>query len=115
MEIDRVDFALGTPPHAIVLGCSTRHTDVYLMTPEDLLDPTPDMSGTQSDSVRSDMVYFCNDKGGAVFSVGSIAWAGAMAWNNYRNEVSQLTWNVLKHFQSRQKDAGADTTPPSAG
>lgn len=115
MEIDRVDFALGTPPHAIVLGSSTRHTDVYLMTPEDLLDPTPDMSGTQSDWVRSDMVYFCNEKGGAVFSVGSIAWAGAMAWNNYRNEVSQLTWNVLKHFQSRRKDAGANTTPPSAG
>ena len=28
------------------------------MTPEDMLDPTPDMSGTQSDLVRADLVFF---------------------------------------------------------
>lgn len=101
LEIDRADHALGTPSHAIVLGSSRRHTDIYLMTPEDLLDPTPDMTGTQSDAVRSDMVYFTNERGGAVFSVGSIAWPGAMAWNGYDNEVSRLTRNVLKRFQQR--------------
>ena len=104
LEIDRADVALGTPPHAIVLGSSKRHTDIYLMTPEDLLDPTPDMTGTQSELIRSDIVYFRNDRGGGVFSVGSIAWAGAMAWNSYDNEVSQLTWNVLQHFRTRAKD-----------
>jgi N,N-dimethylformamidase len=104
LEIDRVDHALGTPSNAIVLGTSQRHTDIYLMTPEDILDPTPDMTGTQAGLVRADMVCFSNERGGAVFSVGSIAWAGAMAWNGYDNEVSQLTWNVLRHFQSRDHD-----------
>jgi len=104
LEIDRVDHALGTPSNAIVLGTSQRHTDIYLMTPEDLLDPTPDMTGTQAGLVRADRVCFSNERGGAVFSVGSIAWAGAMAWNGYDNEVSQLTWNVLRHFQSRDHD-----------
>jgi N,N-dimethylformamidase len=103
LEIDRVDHALGTPADAIVLATSRRHTDIYLMTPEDLLDPTPDMTGTQAEMVRADMVYFSNAEGGAVFSVGSIAWAGAMAWNGYDNEVSQLTWNVLKRFLSRDR------------
>ena len=101
IEIDRVDFALGTPANAIVLGSSKMHTDIYLMTPEDLLDPTPDISGTQSDAVRADMIYFENERGGAVFSVGSIAWAAAMAWNAYDNEVSMLTWNVLRNFLAR--------------
>jgi N,N-dimethylformamidase len=100
LEIDRADFALGTPSHALVLGSSKCHTDIYLMTPEDLLDPTPDMSGTQNDLIRSDLVYLETANGGSVFSTGSIAWAGAVAWNNYDNEVSRLTWNVLRHFVS---------------
>ena len=101
MEIDRADFALGTPSHALILGSSRSHTDIYLMTPEDMLDPTPDMSGTQNDTIRSDLVYFETKGGGAVFSTGSIAWAGAMAWNGYDNEVSRMTWNVLKRFDRR--------------
>jgi N,N-dimethylformamidase len=98
LEIDRADYNLGTPPHAIVLASSKSHTDIYLMTPEDMLDPTPDMSGTQNDTIRADMVFFETALGGAVFSTGSIAWAGAMAWNNYNNEVSRLMRNVLKRF-----------------
>ncbi|WP_119390069.1 N,N-dimethylformamidase beta subunit family domain-containing protein [Taklimakanibacter lacteus] len=98
MEIDRADFTLGTPPQALILGSSRSHTDIYLMTPEDMLDPTPDMSGTQNEAIRSDLVYFETDGGGAVFSTGSIAWAGAMAWNFYDNEVSRMTLNVLKRF-----------------
>jgi N,N-dimethylformamidase len=100
MEIDRADLALGTPRHALILGSSRRHTDIYLMTPEDMLDPTPDMSGTQTEAIRADLVYFEIGKGGAVFSTGSIAWAGAMAWNRYDNEVAQMTWNVLKRFMT---------------
>jgi N,N-dimethylformamidase len=107
MEIDRADFALGTPSHALVLGSSLRHTDIYLMTPEDLLDPTPDMTGTQSEMVRSDMVFFETPSGGAVFSVGSIAWPAAMAWNRYDNEVARVTANVLRRF-----DDAAPFEPP---
>jgi N,N-dimethylformamidase len=98
LELDRADPAQGTPPHALVLASSERHTDVYLMTPEDMLDPTPDMSGTQSPLIRADMVFFETPGGGAVFSTGSIAWAGAMAWGNYDNEIARISSNVLRRF-----------------
>ncbi|MFD9896562.1 N,N-dimethylformamidase beta subunit family domain-containing protein [Mesorhizobium sp. NPDC059025] len=97
-EIDRADFSLGTPPHALVLASSRLHTDVYLMTPEDLLDPTPTWSGTQCDLIRADMVFFETQDGGAVFSTGSIAWAGAMAWNGYDNHIAAITENVIRRF-----------------
>ncbi|MFO1173429.1 MAG: DUF6605 domain-containing protein [Hyphomicrobiaceae bacterium] len=98
LEIDRADVALGTPAHALILGSTLRHTDIYLMAPEDLLDPTPDMTGTQSEAVRSDLVFFETAGGGAVLSVGSIAWPAAMAWNGYDNEVARLTTNALRRF-----------------
>jgi len=98
LEIDRADFSLGTPAHALVVASSVRHTDIYLMTPEDLLDPTPDWTGTQTDLVRADLTFFETAGGGAVFSTGSIAWAGAMASAGYDNEVARLTLNVLRRF-----------------
>ncbi len=98
LEVDRADPSQGTPEHALVLASSTRHTDIYLMTPEDLLDPTPDWSGTQADIIRADLTFFETIGGGAVFSTGSIAWAGAMAWNRYDNEIAKMTENVLRRF-----------------
>ena len=98
LEVDRADFAQGTPDHALVVASSNRHTDIYLMTPEDLLDPTPDWSGTQAEIIRADLTFFETPEGGAVFSTGSIAWAGSMAWNSYDNEIAQITGNVLRRF-----------------
>lgn len=100
LEIDRADAALGTPSHALVLGSTQKHTDIYLTTPEDLLDPTPDWTGTQTDLVRADLTFMETKGGGAVLSVGSIAWGGAMAWNGYDNEVARLTRNVLRRFDN---------------
>ncbi|MBP2236633.1 N,N-dimethylformamidase [Sinorhizobium kostiense] len=102
-EIDRADFALGTPPNALIVASSRVHTDIYLMTPEDLLDPTPTWSGTQSDLIRSDMTFFETSTGGAVFSTGSIAWAASMAWNKYDNEVARITENVVRRFSNPAK------------
>ena len=98
LELDAVDHALGTPEHALVLASSERHTDVYLMTPEDMLDPVPGLGGTEADIIRSDMVFFETPNGGAVFSTGSIAWAGSMAWKGYDNHVAAITSNVLGRF-----------------
>ena len=98
LELDAVDHALGTPEHALILASSERHTDVYLMTPEDMLDPVPGLGGTEADIIRSDMVFFETPGGGAVFSTGSIAWAGSMAWNGYDNHVAAITANVLRRF-----------------
>jgi N,N-dimethylformamidase len=36
--------------------------------------------------------------GGAVFSTGSIAWCGSLSHNNYDNNVSRITANVLERF-----------------
>ena len=40
--------------------------------------------------------------GGAVFSTGSIAWAGAVAWNRYDNDIARMTENVLRRFNDPQ-------------
>jgi N,N-dimethylformamidase len=100
LEVDRADTDQGTPEHAVVLGSSVRHTDIYLMTPEDLLDPTPDWTGTQNEIIRADLTFFETAGGGAVFSTGSIAWAGSIAWNAYDNEIARMTENVLRRFDN---------------
>ena len=46
------------------------------------------------------MVYFETPNKGAVFSVGSIAWCGALSHNGYENNVSRITENVLRQFSS---------------
>ncbi|HEX6013578.1 MAG TPA: hypothetical protein VFY87_17605, partial [Geminicoccaceae bacterium] len=38
------------------------------------------------------------EPGGAVFSTGSIAYAGSLSWNGYDNNVCRLTSNVLRRF-----------------
>ena len=48
--------------------------------------------------MRSDLVFFEHPNGGAVFSVGSISWFGSLSHNNYENNVSRITGNVLKRF-----------------
>jgi N,N-dimethylformamidase len=48
--------------------------------------------------VRADVVFFETPGGGAVFSVGSISWFGALARRNYDNDVARLTANVVRRF-----------------
>jgi hypothetical protein len=48
--------------------------------------------------VRGDIVYFPTPNGGAVWSASSIAYCGALSHNNYDNNVSKLTKNVLDRF-----------------
>ena len=98
MEVDAVNHDLGTPPHALVVASAPMCSDVYLMTPEDILDPAPGLGGSEVDSLRADMVFFETTHGGAVFSTGSIAWGSSMAWNRYDNHVARITENVLKQF-----------------
>ena len=98
LELDAADFSLGTPPHVLVLASSERHTDLYLMTPEDMNDPAPGLGGTEAEIIRADMVFFETPKGGAVFSTGSIAWAGSLSHADYDNDVARITANVLNRF-----------------
>ena len=48
--------------------------------------------------VRADLVFFETPQGGAVFSTGSVAWAGSLAHDGYDNDVSRITGNVIRRF-----------------
>ena len=89
-----------TPPHTLVVASSEDHTDTYLLVPEELLQSMPNNSGTQNDRIRADMTYFEASNGGGVFSTSSIAWCGSLAHNDYSNNVSRITDNVVKRFLS---------------
>ena len=43
-----------------------------------------------------------------MFSTGSIAWSGSLSYNNYTNNVSRITENVLRRFS-----ADAPIPPPT--
>lgn len=102
LEIDRYDEDLGTPSHAKLLASSEDHTDNYLLVTEDILATTPGLSGTEHPHVRADMVYFKTENEGAVFSTGSISWCGSLAHDDYENNVSKVTENVLNAFLKRE-------------
>jgi len=99
-ELDRADSSLGTPHHALILATSSGHSDAYQHVIEEVLISDSRQGGTVNPKVRADMVYFEYPNGGAVFSTGSIAWCGALSQNNYDNNVSRITGNVLRRFAS---------------
>lgn len=98
MEVDRHDLALGSPPHSVVLASSGPHTEAHVLVVEDLLFNFMGTSGDVCPAVRSDIVFFESGQGGAVFSVGSIAYSSALSHNGYVNNISRLTENVLRRF-----------------
>ena len=98
LELDIVDPRLGTPPHTLVLAASENHSNVYLMTPEEIISTYPGLDGIEDPRVRADMVFFETPNGGGVFSTGSIAWAGSLGHNRYDNSVARITGNVLRRF-----------------
>jgi N,N-dimethylformamidase len=95
-EVDSYNPDLGSPAHAVILASATDFGPDMSRTKEELqasiLVPSPDPV------VRADMVFFETPAGGAVFSVGSISWFGALARNNYDNDVAKITENVLRRF-----------------
>ena len=100
-EIDRLDVDLGSPRHALLLATSAGgHSEHYQPMVEDLPGRTPRIEGTDDPRIRADMVYFETPDEGAVFSVGSINWILNLPYNDYRNNVSRITANVLNRFVS---------------
>ena len=100
-EIDRLDFELGTPPHALLLATSAgRHSRAYHHVVEEIAITDSLQHGEVNPFVRSDMTYFEGPEGGGVFSVGSIDWCGVLSHNGYDNNVSRITGNVLRRFLS---------------
>jgi N,N-dimethylformamidase len=102
-ELDRADFALGTPAHALVLASSFGHSDEYRHVVEQTNTANwAKTGGTENPLVRADMVYLEYPNGGGVFSTSSIAWCGSLSFNNYNNNVSRITENVLRRFAAEE-------------
>ncbi len=97
-EIDRADTALGTPPHALIVATATDFTSAYHWVKEELTHTHSANTGQTSPMVRCDMVFYETLKGGAVFSSSSIAWAAALSHNDYNNNVSRISENVVRRF-----------------
>ena len=114
-ELDRADFALGTPPHTLVLASSSGHSDAYQHVVEQINTSNGARTGgTQNPLIRADMVFLEYPNGGAVFSSSAIAWCGSLSYNNYTNNVSRITENVLRRFASDAPlPAPAASRPPT--
>ena len=102
MEIDACDTSLGTPPQTHLVASSEGHTSLMLEVRENYGITQPFMGGNVNPKVRADIVYFPTDNGGGVFSSSSISWCGSLSYNNYQNNVSRITKNVLDRFLSEQ-------------
>ena len=102
-EVDRMDRALGTPPHALHLATSETLPDEYQLVVEEVRNMAPAFGGTMCDAVRSDMVWFDLPGGGEVFSIGSVSWAAALGWQQGNNNVSVLSTNVLHCMLDRER------------
>ena len=99
LELDCISRRLGTPPNTLRLATSERHSPLVLLVNEEFGVVPPNLGGDQNDRVRADLAFFETPSGGAVFSVGSIAWCGSLSHHNYDNNVSRITGNVLRRFR----------------
>ena len=106
LEIDRLDFTLGTPTATTLVASARDFPPSYTPAGEDVttagdFDPHA--------LVRADVVYLENDAGGAVFSVGSIGWCSALSSEGYDGHVSRITGNALDRFARRADPHSLET------
>ncbi len=95
-ELDSVNPKYGTPPHALVVAKGIVIHPDYAWVNEDMLvhrHPLP-----QEDWSCADMTFFETHAGGAVFSVGSMTYAGSLMVNGGDTVLSRLTANVVRRF-----------------
>jgi N,N-dimethylformamidase len=97
-ELDRVDYIIGSPPNTLILATANGFSDAYQHVVEEVLQEHSTGGGTVNPLVRADLAYIKYRNGGAVFSTGSISWSGVLSHNNYDNNVSRITENVLQRF-----------------
>jgi hypothetical protein len=104
-EMDSFDVKFGSPLNGVVVATSTGHDDGFAVASECVKYPILATRGTETREVRSDMIYYETNAGGAVFSVGSINWYPSLGWDDYDNTVARVTGNVIREFlrQSSQK------------
>jgi N,N-dimethylformamidase len=82
-----------SPPNTLKLASSSNHSELCLnfSMPYEPIE-------RQKASVRADISYYEPGGGGAVFATGSMCWCPSLAHNDYDNNVSRITENVLRRF-----------------
>ena len=95
-ELDRADLSLGTPPHALVVARAVLDDPSYQPVNEERLDH--EWPGPREALIRADMTFFETPCGGGVFSVGSMAFVGALPIDAYENTAARLVCNVIRRF-----------------
>ncbi|MCC7280827.1 MAG: N,N-dimethylformamidase [Acetobacteraceae bacterium] len=95
-ELDRIDFRLGTPLHALVVARAVVSDPEYHPVNEERL--SIEWPGTHEQIIRSDITFFEAAGGGAVFSVGSMNFVGALPVDGYDNSCAKLIENVVRRF-----------------
>ena len=101
-ELDRADFALGTPAQAVILARSENPPASFVTVPEELLSHLSTVNGEAPGALtRGEIVWFDTPSGGAVFAVGSITFCGSL-WHpgerGFTGTVSRLLENVVRRF-----------------
>lgn len=99
LEVDVVDQGLGTPRHALVVAASEGHTSSYMRGMSGSEYFTALWNDAPREPIRADMTFFETPAGGAIFSVGSIAWGSCLPQADYANNVARVSDNVLRRFR----------------
>ncbi len=97
-EIDRVEARLAPDADIHVIASSTGHPKSMLRTKEEMLSFVMPFDDPKA---RSDVAIRFAGRNGAVFSVGSMAWVGALLDGGDgagRNDVARMTANVIDRF-----------------
>lgn len=100
LEVDRVDYELGSPPHTLVLASARGYSSSYQRVVEEVPFTDDKQGGPDSPFVRADMAFFETPNDGAVFSTGSITWCGSLSASSYDNAASRIMRNVLNAFMA---------------
>jgi N,N-dimethylformamidase len=98
LELDCIAKSLGSPPNMLRLASSEGHSAAVMLVNEEFGVVPMNLGGDQNDRVRADLAFGETASGGALFAVSSISWCGSLSHNNYDNNVSRITWNVLHRF-----------------
>jgi N,N-dimethylformamidase len=99
IELDCISTHLGSPPNMLRLASSENHTPMIMLVNEEFGVVPPNLGGDLNPRVKADLAFGETPAGGAIFATGSIAWCGSLSHNNYNNNVSRITANVLQRFR----------------
>lgn len=94
--IDRADQGPGILAHALPVAAGLSKDPSFEPANEDRL--TPEWPGPRDAVIRSGLVFFETAAGGAVLSVESMSFIGALPIDNHDNLSARFLENVLRRF-----------------